>query len=62
MPRLSKRARLEWSAFIGPNGRRQYNTLCRRCVCGCKQSFRAVIVACPKYHSKRGKCAVKVRL
>ena len=53
MPRLSKRARLEWSFFIGMNGRRQYNELCRRCVRDCKQSFRAVIVICPVYHSKR---------
>jgi hypothetical protein len=56
MPRLSKRARLEWSLFIGQKRRREYNGLCRRCKQGCKQSFRAVIVACPLYRSKREIC------
>ena len=32
---------------------RKYNDLCRRCVHPCKQSFRAVIIACPHYFSKR---------
>ena len=31
----------------------RYNDLCRRCVHPCKQSFRAVILACPHYFSKR---------
>lgn len=60
MPRLSKRARLEWSLFIGPKGRRQHNELCRRCQCDCKQSFRAEIVICPVYLSKRKIGAKKV--
>lgn len=55
MPRLGKKARAEWAFFIGENGRRQYNQLCRRCVHGCKQSFRAIVVDCPKYRSKREK-------
>lgn len=49
----SKKWRLEWSFFIGENGRRQYNPLCRACVHDCKQSFRAVIIDCPRYTSKR---------
>lgn len=56
MPRLSKRARLEWGLFIAPNRRRTYNVLCRRCKGDCKQSFRAVIVACPLFRSKREIC------
>ena len=55
MPRLGKKAKREWAFFIGPNGRRTYNQLCRRCVRDCKQSFRAVVVECRKYQSKRGK-------
>lgn len=55
MPRLGKKKKLEWSVFIGPNGRRQYNLLCRRCRRDCKQSYRAVILVCPCYHSKRAK-------
>ncbi|MFR1051987.1 MAG: hypothetical protein ACLSE7_09695 [Lachnospirales bacterium] len=49
----SKKWRLEWFFFIGENGRRQYNPLCRACVHDCKQSFRAVIIDCPRYTSKR---------
>ena len=31
------------------------NLVCRRCVHDCKQSFRAVVVICPHYRSKRAK-------
>lgn len=51
----SKKWKLEWSFFLGSDGRRKYNDLCRRCVHPCKQSFRAVILACPRYFSKRDK-------
>lgn len=54
MPRLSKKARWEWNFFISPKtGRRTYNDRCRKCSNACKQSFKAVIVPCPKYRSKR---------
>jgi len=54
MPRMSKKMKLEWALFIGPNGRRQYNELCRKCRRrDCKQSFRVVIVECRNYESKR---------
>ena len=36
--------RLEWAFFLGENGRRQYNRLCKGCVHPCKQSFRAVVL------------------
>ena len=55
MPRMSKRDKLEWSFFLSENGRKKFNDLCRRCRYECKQSFRAIITACPKYLSKRGK-------
>ena len=42
----SKKWRLEWSFFLGENGRRRYNKLCKGCVHPCKQSFRAVVVSC----------------
>ncbi|MBQ9168417.1 MAG: hypothetical protein IJX67_08440 [Oscillospiraceae bacterium] len=51
----SKKWRLEWSFFLGENGRRQYNRLCRGCVHDCKQSFRVTILSCPRYESKRTK-------
>ncbi len=41
----SKKWRLEWAFFLGENGRRQYNKLCKGCVHPCKQSFRAVVVS-----------------
>ncbi|MFQ9981062.1 MAG: hypothetical protein ACLRVE_06540 [Finegoldia magna] len=54
MPKLSKKAKQEWDFFISSKtGRRTYNDLCRKCSNGCKQSFKAVIVSCPKYRSKR---------
>lgn len=53
MPRLGKKEKAEWAYFINDIGRRQYNDKCRRCVHECKQSFRAVIVHCQKYKSKR---------
>ena len=48
MPRMSKSKKLEWSFFLNDRGRKAYNTLCRRCVHDCKQSFRAVVVICPQ--------------
>ena len=36
--------RLEWAFFLGENGRRQYNRLCKGCIHPCKQSFRAVVL------------------
>jgi hypothetical protein len=55
MPRMSKSKKLEWSFFLNDRGRKAYNTLCRHCVHDCKQSFRAVVVICPHYQSKRSK-------
>ena len=51
----SKKWRLEWAFFLGENGRRQYNKLCEGCVHPCKQSFRAVVLSCPHYLSRRSK-------
>ena len=31
----SKKWRLEWAFFLGENGRRQYNYICKKCVHGC---------------------------
>lgn len=53
MARLGKKEKEEWEFFIGETGRRQYNDYCRGCVRDCKQSFRAGIVYCPMYQSKR---------
>jgi hypothetical protein len=53
MPRMSKKRKLEWAFFLNHRNRITYNDLCRKCVNGCKQSFRAVVVDCPRYISKR---------
>lgn len=48
MPRMSKKRKLEWALFLNHRNRITYNALCRKCVRGCKQSFRAVIIECPR--------------
>ena len=55
MPRMSNKRRLEWSFFLNHRKRITYNDLCRGCTHSCKQSFRAVIILCPRYYSKRRK-------
>jgi CO dehydrogenase/acetyl-CoA synthase alpha subunit len=55
MPRMSKKRKLKWQFFLNQRNRITYNPLCRKCVHGCKQSFQARIVECPRYHSKRAK-------
>lgn len=50
MPRLPKKLKAELSFYINPKtGKRQYNVICLHCIHPCKQSFRATIVACPRY-------------
>ncbi|MDD2971763.1 MAG: hypothetical protein PHE02_06495 [Lachnospiraceae bacterium] len=55
MPRMSKKRKLEWSFFLNNRNRITYNSQCRQCRRLCKQSFRAIIVDCPPYQSKRAK-------
>ncbi|EOS42451.1 hypothetical protein V1226_02250 [Lachnospiraceae bacterium JLR.KK009] len=55
MPRMSKKLKKELAFFLNDRGRRSYNGLCRKCQHGCRQSFRAVIIDCPHYLSKRAK-------
>lgn len=55
MPRMSKKRKLEWSFFLNDRNRITYNLLCRQCRRTCKQSFRAVIIDCPPFQSKRAK-------
>lgn len=53
LPRLSQRDKQEWAYFINDIGRRAYNEKCRKCMNECKQSYRAEIICCLKYVSKR---------
>lgn len=53
MPVMSKKVREEMAYFINDKGRIQYNEQCVRCIYDCKQSYRAILVCCPRYRSKR---------
>ena len=53
MARMSNKRRLEWSFFLNDRTRITYTELCRKCQHQCKQSFRVVVVDCPKYLSTR---------
>lgn len=55
MPRMSSIDKAEWDLFLGINGRRQYNKLCRRCIHDCKQSHKVTIYECRRYESKRAR-------
>ena len=55
MPRMPKYLKNDWAIFLDDRCRRAYNKLCRRCEHDCKQSFRATIIQCPDYLSKRRK-------
>lgn len=54
----SQKWKLEWSFFLDTDGRRKYNDDCRRCVYDCKQSFRTILIECPRYISKRSEEAI----
>ena len=53
VPRMSKKRKQEWALFLNERNRIAYNELCRKCSNNCKQSFRCIVVQCPKYLSKR---------
>ena len=54
--RMTKKEKIEWDYFIDKsNGRRRYNTVCRKCKNDCKQSFRAILVNCPRFTGKQSK-------
>lgn len=50
MPRMSEKMRHEMSLFINRHGKIEYNRQCVSCVHGCKQSHKAELLACPKFH------------
>lgn len=53
MPRMSRKRKQEWELFLNERNRITFNELCRKCSNDCKQSFRCIVVHCPKYLSKR---------
>jgi hypothetical protein len=50
---MPKKLKAEWHSFLGTDGHRHYNPLCRKCKNGCKQSYRTEVVACPRFTHKR---------
>ena len=53
MPRMSKRRKRELSLFLTESGRVAHNKKCLRCTHDCKQSYRAIVIACPKFERRR---------
>ena len=53
MPKMSQKRKKELSLFLNNAGRVEYNVLCRRCVHKCKQPYKAIVVECRRYLSKR---------
>ena len=43
----------EWAFFRNRAGRVQFNFVCRSCRNRCKQSFRAEILSCRRYESRK---------
>ena len=50
---MKKYAGQEWSFFRNRAGRIQFNSVCRSCRNRCKQSFRAEILSCRRYESRK---------
>lgn len=55
MPRMSKKRKQEWALFLNERNRIAYNELCRKCQHLCKQSFKALVIECPKFLRKERK-------
>ena len=48
------REKLYWSFFLDRGGCIRFNRICRKCIHSCKQSFRMIIIACPRFRRKKG--------
>lgn len=55
MPRMSKKRKQEWALFLNERNRIAYNELCRKCRYLCKQSFKVLVIECPKFLRKERK-------
>jgi hypothetical protein len=55
VPRMSKKRKQEWTLFLNHRNRITYNELCRKCRFDCKQSFRVLVIECPKFMRKERK-------
>ena len=55
MSRINKTRKRELSFFLNERNRITYNELCRKCIYLCKQSFRAIVLECRRFRSKRAR-------
>ena len=55
MPRMSKKRKQEWALFLNERNRITVGELCRKCQNDCKQSFRVLVIECPKFLRKERK-------
>lgn len=53
MARLSKKLKEQWQFFLNKFNRMTFNENCKQCENDCKQSFRALIIQCPKFIKRR---------
>ena len=53
IPRISKARKVEYSYFLNDKNRMNYNKRCLECKNACKQSFRAVVINCPNFRSRK---------
>ena len=43
-----------WAFFTNKDGEIEFNRVCMKCDAECKQSFRSVLMYCPKIDGKKG--------
>lgn len=49
MAKLSEKFKEEWQFFLNKFNRIAFNENCKQCEHDCKQSFRAILIHCPKF-------------
>lgn len=49
---MSKKKKREYAIFLNDQNRITYNKLCKQCMKDCKQSFRCIVIQCPKFKKK----------
>ena len=59
---IIKESKTRMGFFINPEtGRRTYNSRCLKCKDKCKQSYKATVIFCPRYKTKRDTTSIKNR-
>ncbi len=53
MSRTNNQRKRELAFFLTESGKVAYNKLCLCCKHECKQSYRAVVVSCPRFEKRQ---------